>query len=66
MKLWGDLIQPTIMSKIIDNGVKNKDMDYVFKLGKLMFLVTGLGGAISAVIRNIVSSKVSQNFGGQI
>lgn len=65
LEAMGDLIQPTIMSKIIDNGVKNKDMDYVFKLGKLMFLVTGLG-AISAVIRNIVSSKVSQNFGADL
>ena len=65
LEAMGDLIQPTIMSKIIDNGVKNKDMDYVFKLGKLMFLVTGLG-AISAVIRNIVSSKVSQSFGADL
>lgn len=65
LEAMGDLIQPTIMSKIIDNGVKNKDMDYVFKLGKMMFLVTGLG-AISAVIRNIVSSRVSQNFGADL
>lgn len=61
----GDLIQPTIMSKIIDNGVKMGDMDYVLKLGGFMLLMTGLG-AICAVTRNIVSSKVSQSFGADL
>ena len=61
----GDLIQPTIMSKIIDNGVKRGDMDYVLKLGGLMFLITALG-ASCAIIRNIVSSRVSQSFGADL
>lgn len=57
-----DLMQPTIMSKIIDIGVHNKEMDYVLKMGAIMLCMTGLG-AISAVIRNILSSNVSQRFG---
>lgn len=61
----GDLIQPTIMSKIIDNGVKRGDMDYVLKLGGLMFLITALGASF-AIIRNIVSSRVSQSFGADL
>lgn len=61
----GDLIQPTIMSKIIDDGVKEGDLNYVLKLGGLMFLVTCLG-AVCAVIRNILSSKVSQSFGADL
>lgn len=61
----GDLIQPTIMSKIIDKGVKQGDMDYVWKLGGLMLLMT-TAGAIFATTRNIVSSKVSQNFGADL
>ncbi len=65
LETMGDLIQPTIMSKIIDNGVKAGDMDYVLKLGGLMFLVTAIG-ATFAVIRNIVSSRVSQNFGADL
>lgn len=32
LETMGDLIQPTIMSKIIDNGVKRGDMNYVLKL----------------------------------
>jgi ATP-binding cassette subfamily B protein len=58
----GDLLQPTIMSKIIDNGVANGRLDYVLKMGALMLLVTAAGAA-GAVTRNIVSSKVSQSFG---
>ncbi len=60
-----DLIQPTIMSKIVDVGVKNRDMNYVFKLGGLMLFITFLG-AIFAITRNIKSSKVSQNFGADL
>lgn len=65
LETFGDLIQPTIMSKIIDNGVKRGDMDYVLKLGALMFLVTALG-ATFAIIRNLISSKVSQRFGADL
>lgn len=65
LETMGDLIQPTIMSKIIDQGVKQGDMDYVLKLGALMFLMTILG-ATFAIIRNIVSSRVSQSFGADI
>ncbi|MFA5522961.1 MAG: ABC transporter ATP-binding protein [Tissierellales bacterium] len=61
----GDLIQPTIMSWIIDRGVKQGDMNYVLKLGGLMLLMTGIG-ASCAIIRNIVSSKVSQSFGSDL
>ena len=65
LETMGDLIQPTIMSKIIDKGVKQGDMDYVIKLGVLMFLMTVLGASF-AIIRNIVSSRVSQSFGADI
>lgn len=60
-----DLMQPTIMSKIIDIGVKNKQMDFIFKMTILMLGITGLG-ALSAVSRNIISSTVSQKFGAEL
>jgi ATP-binding cassette, subfamily B, multidrug efflux pump len=60
-----DLLQPTIMSKIIDVGVAGRDLNYVLKMGGVMLLVTALG-AVSAVSRNIVSSKVSQKFGAEL
>lgn len=60
-----DLLQPTIMSKIIDNGVANKDLDYVFKYGGIMLLVTAFG-ALAASTRNVISGIVSQNFGSEL
>ncbi|ASJ52538.1 ABC transporter [Brevibacillus formosus] len=60
-----DLLQPTILSHIIDTGVANRDMDYVLKTGGLMLLVTALG-AVAASIRNVLATYVSQNFGAQL
>ena len=56
-----DLMQPTIMSKIVDIGVANKDMDYIVKHGFIMLTITGLG-ALGASGRNILSGNVSQKF----
>lgn len=60
-----DLLLPTIMAKIIDVGVANREMDYVLKLGSIMLLITCFG-AISATIRNFISSYVSQSFGSEL
>lgn len=60
-----DLMQPTIMSRIIDRGVNSKNMDYVLYMGGVMLSVTALG-AIAAVARNIISSNVSQRFGSEL
>ncbi|QRG69046.1 ABC transporter ATP-binding protein [Brevibacillus choshinensis] len=60
-----DLMLPTIMSRIVDVGVANRDLDYVLSTGGLMLGVTALG-AIAASMRNILSTYVSQNFGAQL
>ncbi|WP_026568123.1 ABC transporter ATP-binding protein [Bacillus sp. UNC41MFS5] len=60
-----DLLQPTIMAKIIDEGVANKDIHYVLKMGGLMLLITA-GGAVAASTRSVVASIVSQNFGTEL
>lgn len=57
-----DLMQPTIMSKIVDVGVAGKDMNYVLRMGGVMLLITALGAA-GAVSRNILATNVSQRFG---
>jgi len=58
-------MQPTIMSKIIDVGVANRDIHYVLKMGGLMLLITAFG-AVSASTRSVVASTVSQNFGAEL
>ncbi|KIL37332.1 ABC transporter [Cohnella kolymensis] len=60
-----DLLQPTIMARIIDTGVAANRMDVVLRLGGLMLLVTAFGAAAAAA-RNIVSSRVSQQFGTEL
>ena len=60
-----DLLQPTIMAKVIDRGVANRDLSLVLALGGLMLLVT-LFGAGAAVGRNFLSVQVSQRFGTQL
>lgn len=60
-----DLMQPTIMAKIVDIGVKNKQMDYVIHMGVIMLLITAIG-AVAAAARNILSGNVSQKFGAEL
>jgi ATP-binding cassette subfamily B protein len=60
-----DLLQPTIMARIVDVGVANRDFGVVVNLGGVMLLVTAVG-ALGAVGRNILSSTVSQNFGADL
>lgn len=60
-----DLLQPTIMSKIVDIGVKNKDLNFVLQMSGVILGVTALG-ALGAVNRNILASIVSQKFGTEL
>lgn len=60
-----DLMQPTVMADIIDNGVKNGSVPAILHYGLIMLLITILG-ALFATVRNILSSKVSQSFGADL
>ncbi|SCP97345.1 ABC transporter ATP-binding protein [Anaerobium acetethylicum] len=60
-----DLLQPTIMAQIIDQGVKNSSLDTVIRFGLLMLLVTALGACFAAA-RSILASRVSQSFGADL
>ena len=61
----GDVFQPMIVSRIIDQGVMEGALPVVIRLGGLMLLVT-LFGAGCAVTRCVISSKVSQQFGADL
>jgi ATP-binding cassette, subfamily B, multidrug efflux pump len=60
-----DLLMPTIMAKIVDVGIANRDLDYVLKMGMVMLGVTVLGAA-AASTRSIIASITSQNFGSEL
>ena len=65
LEAFCDLLQPTIMSEIIDIGVADKNIKYVLSSSGLMLIITAVG-ASAAVIRNVVSSNVSQKFGCEL
>lgn len=60
-----DLLQPTLMSYIVDEGVKKQNTDMVLKFGALM-LVVAMIGAFGAVMRNYYASKTSQQIGMEL
>ncbi|MDQ7095607.1 ABC transporter ATP-binding protein [Desulfosporosinus sp. PR] len=60
-----DLLQPTIMAHIIDEGVKNSQVGTVLKLGLLMLTITAVGACFAAT-RSVLASKVSQSFGADL
>ncbi|MDD9268296.1 ABC transporter ATP-binding protein [Paenibacillus sp. GCM10023248] len=65
MEAFADLLQPMIMSRILDVGVAENRMDYVLRMGGVMLLITAFG-AVAASLRNIVASRVSQKFGTEL
>lgn len=60
-----DLLQPTLMSFIVDDGVKQQNTRTILFYGGIMLLIA-LSGALSAVIRNIYASRTSQLIGKEM
>jgi ATP-binding cassette subfamily B protein len=57
-----ELILPTIMALIINNGVAAKNTDYIIKMGGLMIIMAILG-YLSATVCQYMGSNASQGFG---
>jgi len=60
-----DLLGPTLMSHIINNGIEKGSLDGVYYWGIRMLFITLLG-ACFAVTRNILASRVSQRMGADL
>jgi len=60
-----DLQQPTIMARIIDEGVASRDLAVVLRLGLSMLGVAGVG-ALGAIGRNVIASLVSFRFAARL
>ena len=57
-----DLMQPKLMSRIVDEGVLGGDMELIIKTGLLMFGLVVLGGAMGFLCA-VTATHVSQSFG---
>lgn len=60
-----ELLQPTIMSYIVDKGVKSQDLSAIVNYGAVMLGIAAFG-AIGAVMRNIYASRTSQLIGKEM
>lgn len=56
-----DLLQPTLLSKIIDIGVANGDLDYVLRVGFKMMLIAIIG-AIGGILCSTFAAMASMTF----
>jgi ATP-binding cassette, subfamily B, multidrug efflux pump len=57
-----NLYLPTLMANIVDYGIFNKDIGYIWRTGGVMALVA-IGGTIAAVVGIFFSSQVATGFG---
>lgn len=60
-----DLLQPTLLARLIDGGVLNNDLNMIKQTGLMMLLLTA-AGALMATGRNFISSRVSQQVGSDL
>ncbi len=60
-----DLLQPTYMAHIVDDGVKNADFAQILQYGAIM-LVIAAAGALGAVMRNLFASRTSQTIAKEL
>ena len=60
-----DLLQPTMMSFIVDNGVKHQNTGKILEYGMIMLGITAMG-ALGAVMRNIYATRTSQQIGREM
>lgn len=60
-EVLGDLLQPKLMSKIVDDGVLGQDMDLIIRTGLLMLLVL-IGGGACGIAASAFGWIASQSF----
>ena len=60
-EVLGDLLQPKLMSKIVDDGVLGQDMDLIIRTGLLMLLVL-IGGGACGIAASAFCGIASQSF----
>lgn len=65
IETFADLLQPTFMSYIVDQGVKGQEMGLILRYGLIMLGITAMG-AVGAVVRNTYASRTSQLIGKEI
>lgn len=62
LQVMSNLYLPTLMSDLVDRGIVNGDISYIWRIGGLMLLVAA-GGVVFSVISSFFSSGAAMGFG---
>lgn len=62
VQTMAQLYLPTLLSKIVDTGIMNGDINYILKIGGIMIGVALVGNACT-IFASFISSKVAMGFG---
>src|SRR3954451_11329767 len=62
---FSELYLPTLMADIVDTGIMNQDIPFIWKIGGVMLLVAALG-TICSIGVSYYSAKVSMSFGKEL
>ena len=60
-----ELLQPALMANIVDIGVANGDLNYIYRTAAVMLGTVGLS-AVAAIGRNNIASKGAYSFGSSL
>jgi len=65
LEAFCDLLGPTLMARVVNNGIINSDMDAVLHWSLIMLIVVFIGACL-AVTRSIVAARTSSHFGADL
>lgn len=65
MEVISDILIPFLMSKIVDVGIANRDVDYSIKLAIIMIIIASLA-MIFGILSSYFSSKACHGLGSEI
>ncbi|GIP42297.1 multidrug ABC transporter ATP-binding protein [Paenibacillus sp. J45TS6] len=61
LQSMSDLYLPTLMSKIVNTGIQNNDVPYIWSVGRTMLFIALLG-ALCSILVSFLASQVSGKF----
>jgi ATP-binding cassette subfamily B multidrug efflux pump len=60
-----NLYLPNLMASIVDNGIRNKDVGYIVRIGGEMLLIAA-GGLLCALVASFMSARTAVGFGRDV
>ncbi|MFW5649363.1 MAG: ABC transporter ATP-binding protein [Candidatus Alkaliphilus sp. MAG34] len=65
LEVLGDIILPLLMSKIVDIGIANRNIEYITRIGIIMIIATMLS-MLSGIVSAHFSAKAGHGFASEI